>query len=199
MSLQDGYMRTNGSWVDILDVETDTDTTNDAVTGSALCNIHYGMSAPEDTSKLWVEGSEPEKVIVISETPKLAETIEIVETIETTLSAASSPVVVTVGTNMYLFGGSTIRIFDTITETITEITGTVLSSVQCAAAVGGKIYLFCGDYTATTHDICVFDINELTVSVLGTQAPTSVCRSAAVSVGTKIYLFGGFPANYSYT
>ena len=157
------------------------------ISSGASLNIAYGNTAPSDTSKLWIKGSEAEEVTITTQ--------QQFTTLSTKLSIAASQIgTATVGTKIYLFGGSstgsldTIQVFDTTTNTISTLS-TKLSHVSnniSAVTVGTKIYLF-------DDIIQVFDTTNITISTLSITSPTrGVYGIGAAAVGTKIYLFGGY-------
>ena len=162
----------------------------------AELNIHYGDTAPEDTSKLWIKSTEPASI----EFAKNHKQSQGINTLGTKLPiAARSTAAAAVGTKIYLFGGyvsyrnylNTIREFDTETETITTLSATLpnaMFDITCAVA-GTKIYLFGGSgYLNTIQE---FDTETKTISTLSVTLPNGASNMAAATVGTKIYLFGG--------
>ena len=85
-------------------------------------------------------------------------------------------------------------IFDAVTSS-----GTLPTKAyqKAAAAVGTKIYLF-GGYNSSTSgavyitSIKMFDTITNSISTLSAVLPTKAYGISAVTVGTKIYLFGGY-------
>jgi N-acetylneuraminic acid mutarotase len=109
-----------------------------------------------------------------------------------------------VGTKVYLFGGKyssyldTINVFDTESNTISKLSTTLPAKGGeiAAVAVGAKVYLF-GGYGYVSSMVCfstinVFDTESKTINTLDTSLPTAAATIAAVAIGTKIYLFGGY-------
>ena len=92
--------------------------------GGASLNIHYGLEAPEDTSKLWVKlANEPSKVEISNSVSGGNETLDY--GISALPTACNSLGCASVGTKIYLFGGAvsdsrlnTINVFNTETNTI---------------------------------------------------------------------------------
>ena len=120
--------------------------------GGTSLNIAYGGTAPSDTSKLWIKGSEAENLLLISGTPEpvLEDTISTLSTtLPTTLIGVGAAAV---GTKIYLFGGvgssylNTIQVFDTTNNTLSILSTTLPTTAENmgTAAVGTKIYLFGG-------------------------------------------------------
>ena len=119
-----------------------------------------------------------------------------------------------VGTKIYFFGGhsvgsntnyssNAIRVFDTANNTIQTLSTTLRSEAYDigVATVGTKIYLF-GGIKATgsvfnpnvSHfsTIQVFDTANNTIQTLSTSLGFGAYGIGAATVGTKIYLFGGY-------
>ena len=183
--------------------------------GGASLNIAYGGTAPSDTSKLWITGSEPENLLLIGGTPEpiLEDKISTLPALSVTLptlpTAASGIGTAAVGTKIYLFGGyssntgrlNTIQVFDTTNNTISTLSTTLPTATEYmeTAAVGTKIYLF-GGYSSMTGNldtIQVFDTTNNTISTLSTKLPNAADGMGIAAVGTKIYLFGGHYFNSS--
>jgi DhnA family fructose-bisphosphate aldolase class Ia len=173
--------------------------------GGASLNIAYGGTAPSDTSKLWIKGSEANNLLLISGNPEPVLEDKI-STLPTTLPAAAYNMsAAAVGTKIYLFGGNgssgfttTIQVFDTTNNTIQTLSTTLAQKANGmgAAAVGTKIYLFGGN-TGSSYlkTIQVFDTTNNTIQTLSTTLPVAAYNMSAAAVGTKIYLFGGYSSN----
>ena len=74
--------------------------------GGSELNIHYGDTAPEDTSKLWVKSEEPSN-ISFPVVWKPEQIVEGVTNTGTTLPQAAKAIgTAAVGTKIYLFGGT---------------------------------------------------------------------------------------------
>ena len=181
--------------------------------GGASFNIHYGTTAPEDKSKLWVEtDTEPTETRVTGDISGECSIETLVSVLPNMATAIAAGVV---GTKVYLFGGyyntgstngsrtylKTINVFDTETNTITTLSTTLPSAAAYIAAgvVGTKIYLFGGSpySSGDLKTINVFDTETNTITTLSTTLPNAKRGMAAGVVGTKIYLFGGYGYNYS--
>ena len=169
--------------------------------GGGELNIHYGDTAPEDTSKLWIKSEEPSNISfpVVWKPEQIVERVTntgvMLPTVTNAIAAAA------IDTKIYLFGGrdtngrlNTIQLFDTTNNTIQTLSTTLptATSAIAAAAVGTKIYLFGGDGTnGWLNTIQLFDTTNNTIQTLSTTLPTAVCTAGIAAVGTKIYLFGG--------
>ena len=171
-----------------------------SISGGSELNIHYGDTAPEDTSKLWIKSEKPSNISF----PVVWKPEQIVEGITdtgTTLPTAARGIgTAAVGTKIYLFGGygsdgniNTIQVFDTTNNTIQTLSTTLLQKSYgiAAAAVGTKIYLFGVGNNSYPDYIQVFDTTNNTIQTLSTRLPKGAYGIAAAAVGTKIYLFGG--------
>ena len=175
--------------------------------GGGELNIHYGNTAPEDTSKLWIKSEEPSNISF----PVLWNPEQIVEGITntgTTLPTATSYMATAaVGTKIYLFGGyskssvNTIQVFDTTNNTIQTLSTTLpqAKSAIGIAAVDTKIYLFGGRTSNRLNTIQVFDTTNNTIQILSTTLSQNTDGIGTAAVGTKIYLFGGYSKNYMNT
>ena len=168
------------------------------ISSGASLNIAYGDTAPSDTSKLWIKGSEAEGLVVSIK--------QLFTTLSTTLpTAANNMGTAAVGTKIYLFGGlsssrlNTIQVFDTTNNTITTLSTTLPTAADGigTAAVGTKIYLFGGngDGYGRLNAIQVFDTTNDTITTLSTRLPTAANNMGTAAVGTKIYLFGGLSSS----
>ena len=168
--------------------------------GGGELNIHYGNTAPEDTSKLWIKSEKPSNISfpVVWKPEQIVEGIT--DTGTTLPTAANSMGSAAVGTKIYLFGGSgengrinTIQVFDTTNNTIQTLSTTLPTAANGigTAAVGTKIYLFGGYNNNNLNTIQVFDTTNNTIQTLSTTLPTAAYGIGTAAVGTKIYLFGG--------
>ena len=164
-------------------------------------NIHYGDTAPEDTSMLWVKCDEPSGVIINPSIPNPDSIVEMSTFYINDWCMASA----VVGTDIYLFGGEEyprrIRKFDTITETITILNTEIGTSCygMASAVVGTDIYLFGGLGSSNSYSnvIYKFDTITETITTLSTKIPYAAGYMASAVVGTDIYLFGGYNVGYS--
>lgn len=168
-------------------------------------NIHYGDTAPEDTSMLWVNGGEASRVYVQGNLPVGIGSVEKLD--ETLPVKCRYAATASVGENIYIFGGTDttnssdseklnkIQIFNTSTKTARTASATLPAAVTgaTAAAVGTNIYVFGG---AWSNKVCVFDTVNETLTTLSVTIPNYNgaivgAYMTAVAVGTKVYLFGG--------
>ena len=173
--------------------------------GGGSLNIAYGNTAPEDTTKLWVKATEPSVVEVTTGMSFDANSIEQVGQLPYAMSDAASA---SVGDKVYLFGGvttsvqNTVIVFDSVTkniETLSVKTPTKISYCE-AQAVGNKIYLFGGLNGSTVYNtIHVFDTETKTFSTLSETLPQPVYRSCSAVVGDKVYLFSGAYSSAGFT
>ena len=183
-----------------------TVTTN--VASGANLNVHYGDTAPEDTSKLWIKSTEPESIEFIQDPEQQVQGLT---TLSATLQAGTSGIgTAAVGTKIYLFGGgginygssrfNTIQEFDTETKTRTTLSVSLPTATGeiAAAAVGTKIYLFGGSVSTESYlnTIQEFDTETKTIQTLSVTLPTAADSIGTAAVGTKIYLFGGVGSSY---
>ena len=127
-------------------------------------------------------------------------------TLNTTLPVACQGMgCISVGTKVYLFGGydgsnylNTINVFDTETETITTLEKVVLPTAcyyMACARVENKIYLLGGIASGTRNylkTINIFDTETQIITQLSTKLPVTYSGRGYASVGSKIYLFGGY-------
>ena len=132
-----------------------------------------------------------------------------IQTLSTTLPYYSRKVsAVTIGDKIYVVGGfgnngetRAIVVFDISTNTIQKTINTNNAIYNtCIAAVGTKIYMFGGSQYAdgsgtNSNTIRVFDTTNDTIQTLSTTLPEKKAASNAVTVGTKIYIFGGSTEN----
>lgn len=135
---------------------------------------------------------------------------ETITTLSAKLPSARSEVnAVTVGTDIYLLGGSynssnpitEILKFDTLTETITTLEITCFGVYGASiAAVGTDIYTFGGKRLTDYKSIYKLDTVNQTYGQISTsvnQLTNSIAYSCAVAVGTDVYILGG--VNYNNT
>lgn len=98
------------------------------------------------------------------------------------------------GTRNYL---KTINIFDTETETITQLTTKLPFSGSSMgwASVGKLIYLFGYYYysmgAAYSNSIYLFDTETQNITQLSIKLPAVCCDISCTNIGDNIYLFGG--------
>jgi len=100
-----------------------------------------------------------------------------------------------VGTKVYLLGGrgggvtKDIHVFDMETNELTKLTATLTNTCEkrYAAVVGTHIYLLAG---SPNNPVYLFKTETNTCSTLGYQ-PHMMHGADGVTIGTKVYLFGG--------
>lgn len=171
------------------------------VTGRASFNIHYGMAAPSDTSKLWVETNrQPINTFIGKE-------LHGNEVLTAGFSSLSEDQVfqeaahATVGTKIYIFGGyprsTSIRVYDTITNTF-EILDVKLPTPRygmAAAVIGTKIYLIGGYDGNYVSEILEFDTQSMTLRKLNSRY--MINNTSAVAYNGKVYILGGYGGSNS--
>ena len=146
-------------------------------------------------------------------------TISVFDTVEQTITTldVTLPTVLSSSTcsvldnKIYLFGGSTtskaatnsIIMFDTDNQTVSTLSTTFPSATRgiACARVNDKIYLFGGRGGSSTstrnNKIMVFDTKTQTLATLSATLPEVRCYTNCVSVGSKIYIFGGEGGGYN--
>ena len=112
-----------------------------------------------------------------------------------------------VGSNIYLFGGTTgnsighgldtICKFDTTTETITTLSVSLPDTcfAMSNAVYGSIIYLFGGikgGVNTTANVIYKFDTVNETITTISTTLPEARRDMLAATIGNNVYLLGGF-------
>lgn len=178
------------------------------IRGDMLANIHYGDTAPEDASKLWISGNTASKLYIkSSDEAAVSKSMKgLPESVENVNGAC-------VNDKVYLFGGyhyyhysygstsdtekeylNTINVLDLNTNTMETLTVTlpVRASGIGVAAVGDMIYLFGGQTSDSAYSsaIRVFDTTTNTLTTLSQTLPVAQGYVQAVTVGSKIYLVG---------
>lgn len=153
--------------------------------GDSMLNIHYGDTAPEDTSMLWCKCAKPDSVIISSDISQMPMTIDTVKSI-----TASPPKYARVGTTLYLVDTSKLYKYDLSTEEFTALETLSTDNIRygCMCAVGTNVYLI-GGYNLKS--IYVFDTVSEVLTLLDVQLPVALRDSVAGVIGTTIYLFGG--------
>ena len=174
---------------------------NNGNTGASL-NIAYGDTEPDDTSKLWIKANKPESIVFGSN----FDGVDSIETVGHLPSACDSMGCARVGNKVYLFGGNTsdtdfsntINVFNIETQTLTTLSTTIpdsFSEMGCAN-VGNKIYLFGGYYYYSEYyylsTIYEFNTETEILTKLKISLPFGYYNMSCASIGTKIYLFGGY-------
>ena len=163
--------------------------------GNTEMNIHYGYTEPTDNAKLWVETSEPDKIIISPKITVDKPTIQSVTALNRydTQSTRGTPAAQVDG-KIYYFGGnsadgSITRFYPETGEQIkldqvSVYNGEMSTSV---AVIGKKIYLCSTSYS---YKINVFDTETKTVSEL-IISNDEWYNGTIAAVGDKLYLFGG--------
>lgn len=168
-------------------------------------NIHYGQTAPEDTSKLWVKCDEPSKVEIANSISGGNETLDYNINSLSRITAAAG--IGLVGNNIYIFGGysggNIISSYNIKTNSLNVLSATLPSDLYHtgSATVGKKIYLFGGQSgSSNLNTILVFDTETNSLENLtetqNIKLLTSSKNITAQAVGKKIYLFGEGTAIY---
>lgn len=175
--------------------------------GGVGLNIAYGLTAPTDTTKLWVPlETKPDFVEISGDSLQNAiETIEtkvaVMPSLRTTAGAAE------LNGKIYILGGSTgtgsstatdtIYEYDPATDTIATKSAVLPTKVYAAPAVAinDKIYTFGGSYgsnNATVLDsIYEYDPETDTVVTKTATLASEEYSVLAVAIGGKVYIFGG--------
>lgn len=176
--------------------------------GGAELNIHYGDTAPEDTSKLWVKTSEPSKVVIVDGSDGgtiRPNSITTSADVSTQLHSEGSAVVV--NDKIYILGGGNnagstesyvlgIISFDPDNKKVEVLPCSLAKGAvnHGCAVVGTKVYVICGTKAST---IQCFDVEAQTVTTVTTNI-TKTGPNCAVAVGTDIYIIG-LGGNYVYS
>lgn len=173
-------------------------------------NIHFGDTAPEDTTKLWVKSTETSDIII---NPTIPEP-DVYETLNPGSIPNSSASVklqsysaAIVGTNIYIFGGtynpnsstvrksSSIYKFNISSNKFTTVSTSLPVALYqlMASAVGTDIYIFGGydDEGGCSRAIYKFDTNTDTISTLTLTLPAELVDASTCAIGNNIYIIGG--------
>lgn len=160
-------------------------------------NVHFGQTAPEDISKLWVKTDEYPNDVIIS--PKIIGEENIMTYGVVTLPSYETNVgVACVDDKMYLFGGSRsstlIRKVDMNTGEITTLPISLIigsSNYPQTIILDKKIYLFGSSVGDERYPVNVFDTETETVVTLKMGISGYYDYCTATSMGDVIYMFGG--------
>lgn len=156
--------------------------------GDASLNLAYGLTPPEDTSKIWVKTSViPSKVIISNEIVNIQQ-------------AGSIPAglygsgVCAIGDDIYVIGGygpssntNTIYKYDTTTETaayFAQLPRTLYYPACCA--LGDYIYIFGG---SNTKQIYRLDTSDKTITTMTAVLPVGAQIFEAAQINGKCYIF----------
>ena len=162
--------------------------------GSTDLNIRYGLVAPSDTSKLWVDAQLPSKVTIANDVSP-TNLVEQISKLDTDLPKDFyGNAFAAVGNKIYLFLNKTLQVWDASSnevDTSISITPSI-SPYSTASAVGNNVYLFGGYLNDTFLDtIYKFNTETNTLVTLETKMPVPISYAKSVSIGNKIYIFGG--------
>lgn len=171
--------------------------------GGELFNIYYGLTPPEDTSKLWVKlESAPSKVEVCNNVSGGNEKIDLLEQVlprpmgDMGCAEVDGKIYIISGSNNdgeYDAYSSTIYVFDPndgtftlVHESFTRSEGAALSTV----AVGKKIYMISpkGSY----NHVYIYDTETNEWSYISSALSNDFWHRSASVVDSNIYIFGGY-------
>lgn len=164
--------------------------------GGAGLNIAYGDTAPDDTTKLWVNAAEPSSVKVTTGLTFGDNSIASVGVMGKAITNMASG---KVGSKVYLFGGysggrlNTISSYDTATGELKTLSATLPTAASgiSAGVVGDKIYLFGGSTGSNQNKIHRFDTATETIETLSVTLPKPLSEIGVGVIGERIYLLGG--------
>lgn len=175
---------------------------------SAEFNIHFGDTAPEDTTKLWVKTTPVTNIKLDCE---ISSVLNATTRVNDILDAATNEIVSgvggcaeRVGNLVYLLGAYTMspKILTYNLDTLVTVsTGVAMPSnyfrYAATGLVGDFIYLLGGlKYSTMSLDIYKYDILEKTMTKLAIAITNDGNHGwqsfAYATVGTRIYLFGGY-------
>lgn len=182
---------------------------------SAEFNIHFGDVAPEDTTKLWVKTT---LVANIKLDCEISSVLNATIRVNDVLNVPTSEIVSGYGgctervdNLVYLLGGYTQspKILTYNLDTLeTASTGVAMPSnyyrEAATSKVGNFIYLLGGQkYSTMSLDIYQYNIVEKTITKIAATIPNNSVYGwrafGYATVGTKIYLFGGYKSTSSST
>ena len=165
--------------------------------GSAKPNVFMQETEPTTKNGIWLKGSYQVDNIVADEnifageewnTTKMAS----LKVIPYNFYGGSA---VSIGTNVYLFGGSgnstAAYKYDTLTDTYTQLTNIPYQFYGSVASIRTDIYLFGSDSSSYHKYAYKYDTLTDTYTKL-TNIPYEFYDGSVVSIGTNIYLFGDF-------
>lgn len=163
-------------------------------------NIFYGDEAPEDTSKLFIKGAKPDKLLISS---TFSGGNELKNNIGLLPSGIAGIGVASIGSKVYLFGGytkeaylNTIRVFDTVNNTLETLSVTIPKKLanMGVAVVGSDIYLFGGYSGSASTSIYKFSTATNEIAQVATLS-TALSSMGVAVMGSLVYLFGGCNSN----
>lgn len=167
--------------------------------GGVELNIAYGDTPPEDTTKLWIKTEKPTEIVVTTDTEEL-----IADGVM--FNAYTRVTCVPLDGNIYILGGlygsttyrTAIYKYDTETKEYKSTAGRLEKGLATVAAGGynGKIYMFGGlaSGNSAQNTIQIYDTELDTVLLADRKFSDSfgIQECTAVTIGSKIYLFGGY-------
>ncbi|WKY49055.1 kelch repeat-containing protein [Eubacteriaceae bacterium ES3] len=179
---------------------------------SAEFNMHFGDTAPEDLTKLWVKTSLPPNIIIntdISTVLNEATLVNPVATADSVICSGRNLSAERIDEKVYLFGGydesPEILIYDLIT-CLTTSTGVNMPTDRiyqhATGRIDNEIYLIGGrNSSGVTNKIYCFDVIANTLSDIGLTVTLNKGYGyhgfGYAAVGTKIYFFGGYQTTSS--
>lgn len=171
--------------------------------GGAELNIHYSETEPpEDTSKLWVKCEKPNNVQIVQAIPDGSKVTTLTKKLPEVIQGARAACV---GDKVYLFGGYTSKVrdsileFDTKTQEIRTLDEKLPTPMQgfALSVIGRKVYLFGGNTgNQNLSTILEFDVDTHDVNTLFAALPALNQGLASAVVGTQVYLFGGYNGSH---
>ena len=170
--------------------------------GGASLNIAYGDTAPEDTTKLWVNGAEPSKVIASNKMNGSMTT-----TADTTnLAFGSWALTVLVNGVIYYTNVNyvkTLKRYDLINKVelsdLPNFTTLTTFLPQHVFNKGKKIYVLgVKDNSGGVSELHIYDIDTNTWTQGAIPTYNYICHTSSIIVGEYFYVVGGAPkyANY---
>lgn len=173
----------------------------DSIPNGFEANVYYGDTVPSDTSKLFIKGTKPTSLSILS-------TFNGCNEMDNGIGLLSSGIagvgVAPIGSKIYLFGGytksaylNTIQVFDTTTNTLETLSVTIPKKLanMGVGIVGSDIYLFGGYNGSVSTTIYKFNTGNNTISTLSTTLPTGLSSMGVAVNGSRVYLFGGCGSN----
>ena len=170
-------------------------------------NIAYGDIAPEDTSKLWVKTSEPNKVHIGYELPSQevatfamgarSTGVDITKLSAKLTAPWEQAGVASVGTKIFIIGGyngnrgtysNKIYCYDTVLDEITTL-GVTMPKTVCDV---GTVVIGTDVYILYTNEVYRFDTVNNNVVTCGNSDTASSKGFRGVAVGSYIYEFGSY-------
>ena len=204
----DIYVFGGNTTTSIRKYDTLTDTTT--AMSAKLVSTFYGTSCAAVGTDIYIFGGRNN----ISTSSICYNTIQKYDTLANTTTTMSAKLAsdvdgtscATVGTDIYIFGGSksstyydTIQKYDTLTDTRTTMSATLAfaGSYTSCAAVGTDIYIFGGSKSSTYYNaIQKYDTLTDTITTMSAKLANAAYRTSCAAVGTDIYIFGGYSGDW---